>query len=88
MLNFYLGFAIFSFPDYFLFAMENTQADIEQWAWCQNWCCTKFSKEICWEKEEDTIIEMCIYGWLFPIAYCGVFGGREIVGALKIMRDP
>ena len=29
------------------------------------------------------------YIWLwFPIAYCGAFGWREIIGALKIKRDP
>ena len=29
------------------------------------------------------------YIWLMvPIVYCGAFGGREIVGVLKIRRDP
>ena len=34
------------------------------------------------------VIEMGIYGLWFPIAYYGAFGGREIVGALKIRRNP
>ena len=34
------------------------------------------------------VIEIGIYGLWFPIAYCGAFGGREIIGALKIRRDP
>ena len=31
--------------------------------------------------------EMVIFGPSFLIAYCGVFGGREIVDFLKILRD-
>ena len=33
------------------------------------------------------VIEMVVFGPSFLIAYCGVFGGREIVDVLKILRD-
>ena len=33
------------------------------------------------------VIEMVIFGPSFLIAYCGVFGGREIVDVLKILRN-
>ena len=33
------------------------------------------------------VIVMVIFGPSFLIAYCGVFGGRGIVDALKILRD-
>ena len=46
------------------------------------------SKQSKMGKADLVVIEMGIYGWLFPIAYCGVFGEREIVGALMIRRDP
>ena len=39
-------------------------------------------------KVDLATIVMEIYGWLFLIVWCGVFGKREIVGVLKTMSVP
>ena len=45
------------------------------------------SKQSKMGKADLVVIEMGIYGWLFPIAYYGVFRERDIVDALKIRRN-
>ena len=50
-------------------------------------CCTLFWSCYGVGKAASVVIERVIFGPSFLIAYCGVFGGREMVDVLKILRS-